>query len=50
MYSILILGAVMMCDGFGVEVPQWVSPAATFVVVVFFFLRSVREMRKAKPA
>src|SRR5208337_333287 len=26
MYSLLVLGAVMMCDGLGVRVPQWVSP------------------------
>jgi hypothetical protein len=44
MYSILFLGAVMMCDGFGLEVPQWISPLLTFVVVGFFFARSLREI------
>ncbi|MGA2477479.1 MAG: DUF475 domain-containing protein [Spirochaetia bacterium] len=48
MYSILALGAVMMCDAFGVPVPQWVSPLATFCVVGFFFLKSLRQNRLAK--
>ncbi len=43
MYSILILGAVMMCDGFGVHVPELVSPIATFLVVGAFLLRSLLE-------
>jgi hypothetical protein len=46
MYSILVLGAIMMCDSFGVHVPQWVSPVATFAVIGFFFVRSLRENRK----
>jgi len=50
MYSILLLGIVMMCDAFGLETPPWVSPAATFGIVAFFFLRSVQEARRgAKP-
>ena len=40
MYSILILGAVMICDAFGVHVPQWVSPVAT-IAVIWLFLRQV---------
>jgi uncharacterized protein len=42
MYSILLLGAVMMCDAFRVHVPEWVSPAATFGMVGFFFVKSMR--------
>ncbi|MGA2642237.1 MAG: DUF475 domain-containing protein [Spirochaetia bacterium] len=45
MYSILFLGAVMMCDGLGVRVPQWVSPAATFVIVGVFVAMSLLELR-----
>jgi len=41
MYSILVLGVIMIMDGFGLHIPQWLSPAATFVVVGFFFLRSI---------
>jgi hypothetical protein len=50
MYSILILGAVMMCDGFGVHIPQWISPVSTFAVVGFFFLKSVLALRSARAA
>ena len=46
MYSILFLGAVMMCDGLGVKVPQWVSPAATFLIVGAFLAKSLWELRK----
>jgi hypothetical protein len=48
MYSILVLGMVMVCDAFGVHIPQWVSPAATFAVVGFFFAKSLREIRVKK--
>ena len=40
MYSILCLGGVMIADGFHVPVPAWVSPALTFAIVLFFFLKS----------
>ncbi len=46
MYSILVLGAIMITDGFGLHIPEWVSPAATFVVVGFFLLRSIAGARK----
>jgi hypothetical protein len=40
MYSILFLGLIMLLDGFGVKIPQWVSPAITFVVIGYFYLKS----------
>jgi hypothetical protein len=46
MYSVLFLGIVMVCDGFGVNVPQWISPLVTFTVVGFFFARSLRPVPK----
>ncbi len=45
MYSILGLGAIMLCDAFGIMIPSWVSPLATFAVIGFFFGKSVREKR-----
>ncbi len=45
MYSLLVLGALMMCEGFGVPVPQWVSPVATFLIVGGFLGRSLWELR-----
>jgi len=46
MYSILVLGAIMMLDAFGVHIPSWVSPVSTFAVVGFFFLKSARHLEK----
>jgi len=40
MYSILFLGVIMVLDSFGVHIPEWVSPAITFVVVGYFFILS----------
>ena len=48
MYSILVLGAVMMCDAFGAHVPQWASPVATFLVIGFFFVQSLLENRRGR--
>ena len=45
MYSILVLGAVMMADGLGVHVPQWVSPAATLLIVGGFLVWSLLDLR-----
>ena len=50
MYSILVLGMVMICDAFSVHIPPWVSPAATFAVVGFFFAKSLRDIRKKPTA
>jgi len=40
MYSILFLGTVMIVDAFGVHVPSWVSPLATFSIIAYFFWKS----------
>jgi len=42
MYSIFILGIIMVLDSFGVHIPNWVSPVVTFGVVGFFFYKSLR--------
>ena len=46
MYSILALGTVMLLDAFGIEVPSYASPLATFVIVGYFLWLSIREMKK----
>jgi hypothetical protein len=46
MYSILILGVIMLLDAFGLHVPEWVSPVSTIAVVGFFFWKSVRHARE----
>jgi len=49
MYSVLFLGTVMLLDGFGLHVPPWVSPALTFGTIGYFFLKSLRELRRSEP-
>jgi hypothetical protein len=44
MYSIFVLGVIMVLDSFGVHIPFWVSPAVTFVIVGFFYMKSVRAI------
>ncbi len=46
MYSIFFLGVIMLADGFGHPVPQWVSPVVTFFVIGYFYLKSKNEMPK----
>jgi len=46
MYSILLLGCVMVLGAFGARVPHFVSPAATFGVVGYFFFKSRRAMTR----
>ena len=44
MYSILVLGVIMILDSFGVPIPYWVSPLLTFGIVGWFFFKSTRAM------
>jgi hypothetical protein len=48
MYSILFLGSIMVLDGFGFDVPVWLSPLVTFGVVGFFYFKSVKAMPAAE--
>lgn len=45
MYSILFLGVIMLIDGFGYHIPQWVSPTTTFLVIGWFYVKSLRAMK-----
>lgn len=47
MYSILILGAVMLADSFGAHVPEWFSPIATFAILGYFFWRSHEHLKNS---
>ena len=42
MYSILVLGIIMILDGFGAQIPEYVSPIITFAIVGYFLYRSIR--------
>jgi len=43
MYSVFVLGIVMMLDAFGVEVPSYVSPLLTFLIIGYFTYKSVKH-------
>ena len=45
MYSIFILGWVMIANAFGSRLPEFVSPAATFVIIGWFFWKSRKELK-----
>lgn len=44
MYSILFLGAIMILDSFGYNIPPWLSPIVTFGAVGYFFWKSKLDM------
>ena len=44
MYSVFFLGLIMLLHAFHLPVPEWISPAVTFLVVGYFFLKSKRHM------
>jgi hypothetical protein len=46
MYSVFVLGCVMLAHGFGRHVPEWVTPLATFLIVGFFFFKSIWQARQ----
>lgn len=39
MYSVFLLGLIMMVDAFGAHIPEYLSPVATFAIVGYFFLK-----------
>ncbi len=50
MYSIGILGLIMLLESFGRELPPWLSPLTTIVIIVFFFSLSYEEIKKLEKA
>lgn len=47
MYSMLILGTIMLVDAFGFHIPQWVSPVSTFAVIGYFWWKSMAHAKMA---
>lgn len=45
MYSICVLGLIMILDAFGAHIPSWLSPISTFAVVGYFFFKSKRHLK-----
>lgn len=46
MYSILVLGIIMILHSFGFNVPEYVSPLCTFIIIGFFFWKSKLHFNK----
>jgi hypothetical protein len=45
MYSVGVLGAIMVIEAFGHEFPFWLVPLCTFSILVIFTLLSIRELK-----
>ena len=48
MYSILVLGIIMIMHSFGVKVPEYISPLATFIIIGGFFWKSKLHLKSNK--
>lgn len=46
MYSILVLGGIMLLHSFGAHIPEWLSPIVTFVIIGYFFWKSRRALSR----
>src|SRR3990167_214063 len=44
MYSILVLGMIMILHSFGFHIPEYTSPLATFIIIGFFFWKSTLSL------
>ena len=47
MYSIFVLGAIMIADAFGVPIPSYVSPLVTFLIIGYFFIKSHQLLKRS---
>lgn len=50
MYSIGVLGSLMILESFGKEFPFWLAPLNIFIVLLFFTYLSWKEIKLAKTA
>ena len=48
MYSILVLGIIMILHSFGFKVPEYVSPLSTIIIIGYFFWKSKIHLRLNK--
>jgi hypothetical protein len=49
MYSMFVLGFIMILDSFSLQLPSWISPIATFAIIAYFFYKSKLEIDRLKP-
>jgi hypothetical protein len=50
MYSIFVLGLIMVLDSLGAHIPTWLSPVATVGIIVFFFWKSKLHLKNKASA
>jgi uncharacterized protein len=43
MYSIFALGIIMLADSFGVEIPPYISPLVTILIIGYFMWKSIKN-------
>jgi hypothetical protein len=46
MYSVLVLGLVMLGHGYGLHFPEWLAPVSTILIVGYFLWKSVKQARE----
>ena len=46
MYSILVLGIIMILHSFGFYIPEYISPLSTFIIIGYFFWKSKMVLGK----
>ena len=47
MYSVLVLGFVMLGHGYGIHIPDWLAPVSTIVIVGYFLWKSLKHAKAA---
>lgn len=50
MYSIFLLGIIMLLDAFGAHIPAYVSPVLTFGCIGYFFWKSREHIKRQETA
>lgn len=45
MYSIFFLGIIMIADAFSIHIEHWVSPLMTCIIVGYFYLQSIKNIK-----
>lgn len=48
MYSIFVLGIVMLIDAFGGHIPSYISPIITFIIIGYFVFKSVKLNKRSE--
>jgi uncharacterized protein len=46
MYSVLVLGFVMLAHGYGIHIPEWLAPVSTILIVGYFLWKSLKHAKK----